>query len=171
MDDEYTAVIPKRLADLIRERGLDPEALVVDALIEKLGLDPDEEAAVRIELAERFLEEAKKYIEQNDAVQASEKLYRAAEECIKALAQRYRVPELGEAAKKRRLGAWTLEKAATRLAQQLGEERIKAARFYAYGIHVWGFHEAEYGIGEVRYVLPYVGWLLQYTKKALAHER
>jgi len=168
MDGGFTVTIPKRLADLIRERGLDPEAYVIDALIERLGLDPGEEAAARIELAERFLEEAKKYIEQNDVVQASEKLYKAAEECIKALAQRYRVPELGEAVKREKWGTWILGKAVTRLAQQLGEERIKAAWSYAYEIHVWGFHEAKYGIEEVKYVLPYVEWLLQYAKRALA---
>jgi len=168
MDEEYTVAIPKRLADLIRERGSDPESLVVDALIEKLGLDPGEEVAVRIELAERFLEEAKKYIEQNDAVQASEKLYKVAEECIKALAQRYRVPELGEAAKRGKWDTWILGKAATRLAQQLGEERIKAAWSYAYEIHVWGFHEAKYGIDIVKQTLPHIEWLLQYAKKALA---
>jgi len=168
MGEGFIVVIPKRLADLIRERGLDPEAYVIDVLIEKLGLDPDEEAAVHIELAERFLEEAKKYIEQNDAVQASEKLYKVAEECIKALAQRYKVPELGEAAKRGGWEAWILGRAAARLAAQLGEERIRAAWLYAYDLHLWGFHEAKYGIDMVKQTLPNIEWLLQYAKKALA---
>jgi len=160
-------VILKRLADLIRERGLDPEAYVIDALIEKLSLDPGEEVAVRIELAEHFLEEARKYIEAGDAVQASEKLYKVAEECIKALAQRYRVPELGEVAKRGKWDTWILGRAAARLAAQLGEERIRAAWLYAYDLHLWGFREAKYGIDMVEQTLPHIEWLLQYAKKAL----
>jgi len=52
-----------------------------------------------------------------------------------------------------------------------GKRRTETARFYVYEIHVWSFYEAKYDVEEVKYVLPYVEWLLQYTKKALAHER
>jgi len=163
----YTVAIPRRLAELLREKGLDPEVYVVDVLIEKLKIDPDVEAALRVEVAERFLEEARKYIEAGDAVQASEKLYKVAEECIKALARHYEIPELGEVEKRGRWDTWILGKAATRLAVQLGEERIRAAWLYAYDIHIWGFHEAKYGIEEVRHTLPHVEWLLDYTKRTL----
>jgi len=167
MDECYTIEIPRRLVELLRGRGLDPEVYVVDLLIEKLKIDPDAEAALRVEVAERFLEEARKYIEAGDAVQASEKLYRVAEECIKALARHHRIPELGEVEKRGRWDTWILGKAATRLAVQLGEERIRAAWAYAYDIHVWGFHEAKYEIEEVKHTLPHIDWLLEYTRRAL----
>jgi len=163
----YTVVIPRRLAELPRERGLDPEVYVVDVLIEKLKVGPDVEAALRVEVAEWLLEEARRYTEAGDAVQASEKLYGVAEECIKALARHYRIPELGEVEKRGKWEAWILGKAATRLAVQLGEERIRAAWAYAYDIHVWGFHEAKYEIEEVKHTLPYIDWLLEYTRRAL----
>jgi len=171
MDEHYTVTIPRKIAELVRERGLDPETVIVDALIEALKVDLDEEAALRVEVAEHFFEEAEKYIEIGDTAQASEKLYKVAEECIKALAQRYRVPELGEAAKRGRWDTLILGKMATKLAQQLGDERIRTAWAYAYEIHVWGFHEAKYGIDIVKQTLPYVEWLLQYTKKIVGAGR
>jgi len=168
MDEYYTVTIPRKIVELVRERGLDPESVIVDALIEALKVDPDEEVALRVEIAEHFFEEAKKYVEIGDAAQASGKLYKVAEECVKALAQYYRIPELGEAAKRGKWDTWILGKAAARLAQQLGDERIRTAWAYAYEIHVWGFHEAKYGIDIVKQTLPYVEWLLQYTKKTVS---
>jgi hypothetical protein len=37
----------------------------------------------------RYLEEDREYVELNDPVQASEKLYKAAEEAVKVLAKRF----------------------------------------------------------------------------------
>jgi hypothetical protein len=68
------------------KRGYDIEFLVIDSIVEKLRIDPEEEVAIHIELAERYLDEARRYIDRGDPVQASEKLYKVAEECIKALA-------------------------------------------------------------------------------------
>jgi len=167
MDEGCTVAIPRRIAELIREKGLDPEVYVVDALIEMLKNDPDEEATLHVEAAEHFLEEAKNYVEMGDVAQASEKLYKVAEECIKALAQHYGVPELREVAKRGKWDTWLLGKAAARLALQLGEERVRAAWLYAYDIHLWGFHEAKYGIDIVKQSLPHIEWLLQYAKKEL----
>jgi len=76
----YTARLPRKLTLEASRRGFDVEALIVEALFEKLNLDPGEEAATRVELAGYFLEEAKKHIEAGDSVQASQKLYRVAEE-------------------------------------------------------------------------------------------
>jgi len=146
---------------------LDPEAYTVDVLIEALSTDPGEEVTLRMEVAEHFLKEAKKYIEAGDAIQASEELYKVAEECIKALAQHYRIPELSEVLKRGKWDTWILGRVATRLAIQLGEDRIRTAWSYAYEIHVWGFHETKYGNEEVKHSLPYIEWLLQYAKKAL----
>jgi len=125
--DIYTLRLPKKLAIEASKRGFDVEALVIEALIEKLNLDPGGEAAMRIELAENFLEEARKYIEAGDAAQASEKLYKAAEECIKALAVKLRVPEVEEA---RREGRWwikLLARASRTLSAVLNDPMIRYA--------------------------------------------
>ena len=73
--------LPKKLVDAREASGLD----IIDVIIYALGdkLDPHETAEARIELAERYLAEAREYISKGDAVQASEKLYRVTEECIK----------------------------------------------------------------------------------------
>jgi len=161
----YTARLPRKLALEASRRGFDVEALIIEALIEKLNLDPGEEAATRIELAEYFLEEAKKYIEAGDAVQASEKLYKVAEECIKALAVKFRVPEVEEA---RREGRWwtkLLARASRTLSALLNDPMIRYAWEDAYDLHVWGFHEVAYSIDHVRLSIPTIEQLLVRTKE------
>jgi len=165
MDECYTIEIPRRLAELLRGRGLDPEVYVVDLLIEKLKIDPDAEAALRVEVAERFLEEARKYIEAGDAVQASEKLYKVAEECIKALAVKFRVPEVEEA---RREGRWwtkLLARASKTLSAVLNDPMIRYAWKDAYDLYVWGFHEVAYSIDHVGLSIPTIEQLLARTKE------
>jgi len=66
--------------------------LNIDALINQLKLDPADEGEARVEMAINYLSEAKQYIERDDAVQASEKLYKAAEETIKAMTIALRIP-------------------------------------------------------------------------------
>jgi hypothetical protein len=51
----------------------------------------------RIVLAERYLEETREYIAKGDAIQASKKIYKVVEECIKALAEALNTPEAQEA--------------------------------------------------------------------------
>jgi len=51
----------------------------------------------RLELADRYLKEAKECISKGDSVWASEELYKVAGECIKALAVKFRIPEANEA--------------------------------------------------------------------------
>lgn len=73
----------------------------------------------RVKLIERLLGEAASYLEKGDAVQSSEKLYKSAEECIKALAERFSLEEV-KAAEER--GGWTvtlLEKAVGKLVNKL----------------------------------------------------
>jgi len=97
--------------------------VVAEALLRELG--PAEEVEARLELAKWFLSGAKSYLEKGDVVQASEKLYKVAEECVKVLAQ---VLNLPEAAKARELGrwfTWLLDKAVRRISRALGESRVK----------------------------------------------
>jgi len=62
--------IPRRIAEEAARRGLDIDELVLNAAIGELKLDPSEMPRVRVERAERFLEEAKTHLERGDPVRA-----------------------------------------------------------------------------------------------------
>jgi len=131
--------IPKRIAEEAARRGLDIDDLVLNAVIEELKLDPSEVPRVRVELAERFLEEAKTHLEKGDPVRASEKLYKVAEECVKALAEAFDLPELEEARKRGRWTAYLLGSASRSLAKKLNEPRVEYVWAVAYDVHVGAF--------------------------------
>jgi hypothetical protein len=154
--------IPERIVEEIERRGLS----VVYPPAFSRGLDPGIAAGARVELAEKYLAEAEEHLARGDAVQASEKLYKVVEECIKALAELYDTPEHREAAREGRWLAQLLGKAARRLARELNEPRIEYAWAVAYDVHVWGFHEAKYTIEDVKGDLEHASWLLNYTKQA-----
>jgi Archaeal PaREP1/PaREP8 family. len=84
----------------LRERGIDVEDVLIAALARQ---DPQESVKLRISLAERYMAECEKYLKEGDPVQASEKAYKAAEEVVKALAEKFGVPELQTALKE---GRW-----------------------------------------------------------------
>ena len=97
----------------------------------------------------RYLEEGKSYIESEDVVQASEKLYKAAEETIKSLAQSYADGIWKEVKEK---GRWTsplLFKAVRQIAEKLGGE-LRNYWDTAWTLHVEGFHEARLDIDDVK---------------------
>jgi hypothetical protein len=158
------ARIPERIAGEIERRSLS----VVDPPAFSLGLDPGIAAEARIELAGKYLAEAEESLAKGDAVQASEKLYKVVEECIKALAELYDTPEHREAAREGMWWAQLLGKAARRLARGLNEPRIEYAWAVAYDVHVWGFNEAKYTIEDVKGDLEHTSWLLNYTKQTAA---
>ncbi len=161
--------VPRRLYERIVERGIDLEEKIVEALLAELDADPEEEALIRVELAERLLEEARELLGKGDAVQASEKMYKVVEECIKALARLYDIPERRRAIQEGRWWTQLLGKASRRLARLLNEPRLELVWSLAYEIHVWGFHEAKYSVEDVRGDLEHVKWILDYTKKHLEH--
>ncbi|MFP3203425.1 MAG: PaREP1 family protein, partial [Sulfolobus sp.] len=66
------------------EKGIDVEDLIIFALSKE---DPSEGIKMRIELAKKYMAEAEEYLKKGDAVQASEKAYKVAEEVLKALAE------------------------------------------------------------------------------------
>jgi len=159
--------IPKRIAEEAARRGLDINELVLNAVIGELKLDPSEVPRVRVERAERFLEEAKTHLEKGDPIQASEKLYKVAEECVKALAEAFNPPELEETHKRGRWTAYLLGSASRSLAKKLNEPRVEYIWAVAYDIHVWGFHEAKYDVEKIKGDVTHVEWLLNYTKKLI----
>jgi hypothetical protein len=95
----------------------------------------------------KYLEEGGEYIKQNDPVQASEKLYKAAEEAVKVLAQIY-APDIYEKAQNK--GRWSvtlLDKAVEEMAKR--EKEIRHYWDTAFKLHVDGFHEMRLDISSV----------------------
>ena len=112
----------------------------------------------------RFVDKSKEYLAKGDTVQASEKLYKAVEECIKVLAERYKLPEYKKAKRERRWSSYLLGQAAGRMAENLKQEKIEDVWARAFNIHIWGFHEGKYGVEEIRRNIPYVEWLVNFVK-------
>ena len=120
-----------------------------------------------LKLIDRFLAEGREYISKEDPVQASEKLYKVVEECIKLLAERYRIPEYEEAMEDGRWWSRLLSRSARRLGQMTGERRIEEVWAEAFDLHVWGFHEKSLDIEHIKPDVAYVEWLVGYTKGTL----
>ena len=110
--------------------------------------DPQGSARLRLELAERSLAEAEEYVRKGDAVQASGKEYMAAEEVVKALAERLDVPKHGQAVNEGRWYAHLLASVATKPSSGLG--RWVAEGWGAcYNLHRWGLHEVKLSVDDV----------------------
>ena len=142
-------MIPRRVAEELKRRGVDVEPLVVDFLVGLLKLDPQAAAESHLELAVRYLEEGRNLIDR-DPVQASEKLYEAAEESVKALAAYFDLKDILEGVE--RSGRWSvekLEKAVLRISEKVGEW-FRSSWDAAWALHVWGFHEAKFDPEDVR---------------------
>lgn len=150
----------------IRERGLDVEDLVINLLIKSLNLDPKIAVEAHVELALKYLEEGRGLADK-DTVQASEKLYKAAEEVVKALAIHYGFDDILNRVNER--GRWTvteLEKAVLRISKHLGDW-VRAVWDEANYLHVWGFHEAKLDAAAVRLRLPDIERMVKEAEKVL----
>ncbi|MGC9137064.1 PaREP1 family protein [Caldivirga sp.] len=164
-----TIEIPRTLYEKAVRGGYDIEDLILIALSNALKLDPEVTIKARLELAIKYLDEGKGLIDR-DPVQASEKLYKAAEEVVKALAQHYGLEDLLARVNER--GRWTvtdLAKAAAMIADRLGkwfEEAWDTANY----LHVWGFHEAKLDAELVRRRLPEVEKMVQEAQKELTNQ-
>ena len=167
-----TVTIPEALAKAIRRRGcVDVEAFVLEALGRVLDLDPREELETRVAVAEHMVMRAREELQRGDAVQASEKLYKAVEECIKVLAC---IEGLEECRRAREEGRWwskLLARAASRLSRRLKEPLIVEAWEAAYNLHVHGFHEHALDAEDVGQRLPVIERLVEYAKRLLAAYR
>ncbi len=161
--------ISEKLIREVESKGLNIVDIIISALYDELN--PETIIESRIELAEKYLSEAKNYLDKGDAVQSSEKMYKVVEECIKALAEYHKVPELEEVRKRGRWLTWLLGSTARTLAEKLNEPKIEYVWGVAYDIHVWGFHEAKYSIDKVRMDIRHVEWLLNFTKQAVKQKK
>ncbi|MCC6024667.1 MAG: PaREP1 family protein [Thaumarchaeota archaeon] len=147
--------IPERLVVEARRRGFDVESLVVELLTRALNLDPQATCEVHLELSHRYLGEGRALV-YKDPVQASEKLYKAAEEAVKALAIFYNLQDVLSGVEGK--GRWTvsyLEKAVEAISEKLGGWFLQSWD-NAWALHVWGFHEAKLDSKAVEIRLPYV---------------
>ena len=135
-------------------------------LSEELNLDPKTVAEARLELAERYLAEGKELVDR-DPVRASEKLYKVAEECVKALAIHYNLEYILGNVEKR--GRWTvtdLEKVVEEISRRV-DELFVSLWDHAWVLHVWGFHEAKLDSESVKMRIKYIESMLEKTRKIL----
>lgn len=161
-----SVALPKRIVDELEKRGLDVEDFMLSLLSKELNLDPEIVAEARLELAERYFAEGKELVDR-DPVQASEKLYRVAEECVKALAIHYNLEDILRNVEKR--GRWTatdLERAVKEISKRVDELFISLWD-HAWVLHVWGFHEAKLDSVSVKMRIKYVESMLEKTRKII----
>ena len=92
----------------------------------------------------KFLGEGKSYIEKGDSVQASEKLYKAAEEAVKILALIHAPEVHKEAMGKERWTSDLLFKVVSRMGRE-----ARHCWDSAWTLHVQGFHEMKLNISSV----------------------
>jgi len=153
----------EKLIRWVEEKGIDVEELILSALSR---VDLKESIKLRIELAEKYMAEAFKYLDKGDAVQASEKAYKAAEEVVKALSEKFNLPEYQRAVKEGRWYIYTLGKASSTLSTKLGYWVLDGWSI-AYFLHVWGFHEAKLTTSDITSYLNRVKEMLEEAKRVL----
>ncbi|MFP3165561.1 MAG: PaREP1 family protein, partial [Acidianus sp.] len=127
-------------------------------------IDPQDSIKLRFEIAKRFLSEAEDYLSKGDIIQSSEKAYKVAEEVIKALAEKFNLPEYQQALREGKWYTYSLANAAGKLALSLGKW-VKEGWDSAYVLHVWGFHEGKLDLENVRLRIQDVKNLLENAQK------
>ena len=113
---------------------------------------------------------ALEYIDKNDPIQASEKLYKVCEECIKLLAEINGIDEYNKAREKEHWSTSLLQLATNRLSMIYGNE-IKQAWDSAYRLHIEGFHENRLGIEDVKYSIEPIERLLRIVEQEVNYLR
>jgi hypothetical protein len=116
----------------------------------------------RIEIIKNLFTEAEEYLAKEDVVQSSEKLYKAAEECVKLLSERFNFPEVKEAEEKGRWTVTLLEKAVRKLSDKISID-VQIGWDSANYLHVFGFHEAKLEVENVKARIPLIKRLIELT--------
>jgi hypothetical protein len=119
-----------------------------------------------LELAERFLVEGRELINK-DPVQASEKLYKATEEAVKAIATALNLDEAKKALEKGRWILSLLDDAIYAISEKLGVKELMDWWDAAWFLHVEGFHEARLRSIDVAKRLGHVEALVSLAKMAV----
>jgi hypothetical protein len=147
------------------EKGINVEDVIISALSK---VDPQEGIKIRLELAEKYIKESEQYLMKGDAVQASEKAYKTAEEIVKALAEKFNLPEYQQAVKEGRWYTYLLTRAANSLAIKLGNW-VSDGWSSGYLLHVWGFHEAKLTPNDITSYINRIKEMLYEAKKVLIY--
>ncbi|AEE94603.1 PaREP1 domain protein [Acidianus hospitalis W1] len=143
------------------EKGIDVEDLIISAMSKE---DPQGGIKLRLELAKKYMAEAEEYLKKGDAVQASEKAYKVAEEIVKALSEKFNLQEYQQAVKE---GRWyTLGSAVSSLSKKLGNWIVNGWSS-AYFLYVWGFHESKLSTDDIIPYLDEVKRMLEEAEKVL----
>lgn len=99
-----------------------------------------------------------------DSLQSSEKLYKAAEECIKILSERFNLEEAKTAEERGRWTVTPLERAVGKLVDKMGID-VQLEWDAENYLHVWGFHEAKLDVEDVRRRMQIIKKLIELTEK------
>ncbi|MGC9136423.1 PaREP1 family protein [Caldivirga sp.] len=151
--------LPESLINEALRRGID----LVDLLSRALNLNPSERSKVHLQLAENFLREGEDLVDK-DPIQASEKLYKAAEEAIKAIAVSL---NLDEAKNAEIQGRWTtvlLFDAVDSISMKLNLKEVRLWWGRAWFLHVEGFHEARLKPRHIKEDVEYVKRIINLAK-------
>ena len=117
-----------------------------------------------LELSAKYLNKGKSLIDKNP-IQASEKLYKAAEEVVKALTIYFNLSDIIEKVDERKM--WTitkLDKASRMISEKLGKW-FRSSWDTAWALHVWGFHEEKLDSESVRDRLPDIEKMVMEAQK------
>ena len=156
--------VNEKLIEKLKEKGIDINDVLLDVLSRE---DPAESSKERIEFAVKYLEECKQDIQKKDAVKASEKAYKAAEEVVKTLAEKFKTDEYEEFLREGRWYTYLLGKASKTLSKKLGYWILEGWSV-AYDLHVWGFHEKKYSIDDVVVSIKKIEDMLNETKNIIS---
>jgi hypothetical protein len=146
------------------EKGINVEDLIISAIAKK---DPQEGLRIRLELAEKYMNEMEDYLKKGDAVQASEKAYKVAEEIVKALAEKFNTSEYQQFIKEGRWHTYLLGKASNTLASKVGDWILNGWS-NAHFLHGWGFHEAKLSVNDMTSYINKVREMFEEAKKLLS---
>jgi hypothetical protein len=125
-----------------------------------------EEVLRRVGLAERFLAEGRELVDR-DPVQASEKLYKAAEEAVKALATALNLPEAKKAVESGSRWSKLLERAVQSIAKALKVKELVLWWDTAFKLYIDGFHKAKLDSDSVRERYEYIEAMVNIAKKVM----
>jgi len=87
IDINFPEKILRRINEISRTEDALPEEIINEAVLEYLQLaDPETKTELHVNLSEKYFSEAKELLKEEDYVQASEKLWGAASQMVKAVA-------------------------------------------------------------------------------------
>jgi broad specificity phosphatase PhoE len=128
------------------------------------------DARQHLEFALRYFGEGKS-LTGKDPVQASEKLYKVAEEVVKALTVQFSLSDIIKRVDER--GRWTaaeLEKAVLKISEKLGEWFFDSWD-KAWALHVWGFHEAKFDSEDVEKRMPAIEKMVLEARRIILEQQ